>query len=162
MPKILPRRMARIKSNFLKNLLEIGTISHAAQKTGIGRDAVTSWAKKDGKFSDAVNDAILKCRSKRVDMLKLTAYQRAVKQNGSDTLLIFLLKKWAPEEFGDFLDKASINENGNFSYTDFVLIAAGRHVQNKTARPEGSGMVDAKVPGFQSLAKADRNREECP
>lgn len=72
-----------------------GMVVSACAAAGIGRQTWYDWIEADPVFAAAVVDA----REDALDDLEKEAVKRA--KEGSDTLLIFLLKSQRREKFGD-------------------------------------------------------------
>lgn len=81
------------KAEFIDAYIELGTITHAARKAGISRRTVYDWRQADEEFALALHD----CREQVTDDLEREAITRA--KDGSDTLLIFMLKANRPEKY---------------------------------------------------------------
>ncbi|KKM92399.1 hypothetical protein LCGC14_1218870 [marine sediment metagenome] len=91
------------KKALLKAFEEYGTISHACEEADIGRTTVYAWIKKSPKFAKKVEDA----RKVVGESLEKEAITRA--KDGSDILLIFLLKGIYP---GKYRDTAKVEVSG--------------------------------------------------
>lgn len=78
---------------FLKAYERLGTITHAAKEAGVSRRTVYNWQQADEDFALAMHD----CREQVTEDLEREAVRRA--KDGSDTLLIFLLKANRPEKY---------------------------------------------------------------
>lgn len=89
--KRAPKKRRVWKPAFLKALLELGTVTAACDAAGIGRRTVYQERQRDEEFAIAWADV----EAASTDQLEAEAHRRAV--NGSDTLLIFLLKSRKPE-----------------------------------------------------------------
>ena len=81
------------KAEFLAAFEDLGTITAACRQVGVGRQTVYDWRQADEDFAVALHDA----RKAVADDLEIEAIRRA--KDGSDTLLIFLLKAHAPDRF---------------------------------------------------------------
>ncbi len=81
------------KEAFLAAYADCGTILHAARAVGISRQTVYNWQQADEDFAVAMHASTRDVR----DDLFAEARKRA--KDGSDTLLIFLLKALDPEMF---------------------------------------------------------------
>lgn len=81
------------KDAFIQAYAELGTITHAARQAGIARKTVYRWQQADEDFALAMHD----CREQVTDTLEREAIRRAT--DGSDTLLIFMLKANRPDKY---------------------------------------------------------------
>lgn len=81
------------KIEFLAAFEDLGTITGACRSTSVGRRTVYDWQQADEDFALALHDA----RRAVADDLEHEAIRRA--KDGSDTLLIFLLKAHDPDRF---------------------------------------------------------------
>lgn len=81
---------------FLAALAQVGVVTQAAQIAGIGRQHVYEHRRKHPDFAAAWRNA----RREAADNLEVEARRRALFE-GSDTLLIFLLKAARPKKFRD-------------------------------------------------------------
>ena len=75
----------------------MGTVRSACTAAGIGRRTWYDWLEEDRAFAALVDDA----REDVIDQLEKAAFQRAM--DGSDGLLIFLLKALRPGKYRDAL-----------------------------------------------------------
>jgi len=80
---------------FIRAVSEGNTVTDAARAAGVNRATPYRWKEQDPEFGEAWEDARNEC----VDLLEGEAKRRALA--GSDTLLIFLLKSYRPEVFGE-------------------------------------------------------------
>jgi hypothetical protein len=87
-----PRVEARLekKRRVLHELRKLGTVSAACDAVGIRTTTFYNWKKRDPVFMAAAEEA----KAKTIDDLETEAIKRA--KDGSDTLLIFLLKSLKP------------------------------------------------------------------
>jgi transposase-like protein len=81
------------KETILKALEEGHTVSFAAGLVGVHRVTVYKWRDSDPEFREAFDQAM----QTGVDLLEAEARKRAVE--GSDSLLMFLLKGKRPHEY---------------------------------------------------------------
>lgn len=89
----LTTRTDEKKRLFLASLAEGNSVARAARDIGYSRTQVYEWRKTDPEFAMAWEDAI----EAGTDELEDHAVQRA--KDGSDTLLIFMLKARRPERY---------------------------------------------------------------
>ncbi len=83
------------REKFLTALREAGTVTHACEAAGIGKRTAYDWREADTDFArewDAVIESV-------ADDLEHEAKRRAIE--GSDTLLIFLLKGQRPDKYAE-------------------------------------------------------------
>ena len=83
------------KELFLAELREGWSVTRAARAAGMSRATAYLWREKDAEFARAWDDA----KEDGVDRLEDIAKQRAF--DGSDTLVIFLLKANRPDKYRD-------------------------------------------------------------
>src|SRR5262249_4189353 len=86
---------AKEKERFLMLLAEGEPVSRAASAVGVARNTLYGWRKSDAEFSRAWDEAW----EQGADLLEAVALERAL--NGSDLLLIFLLKGRRPHRYRD-------------------------------------------------------------
>lgn len=92
-------RMAQAKKAlFLATFAKQGNISGAARVAGIGRRTVYDWLHSDPAFVAKYDEA----QDEAIDGLEGEAFRRAFE--GSDTLLIFLLKGAKPTKYRERVD----------------------------------------------------------
>lgn len=101
------------KREFLGAFAVTGTIAGACRTTGIDRQTVHNWKRKDPAFVEAFEEA----KEVAIEHLENVARERAVA--GSDVLLIFLLKAARPEVYRDRYEVTGRN-NGPIEF-EFVL-----------------------------------------
>jgi len=87
---LLPSVTAKRKKMFLEKLRKFETVTHAAEAAGVRRKTVYEWRKNDPEFARAIDEVF----EDVTDELEKEAHRRA--KDGSDTLLIFLLKARRP------------------------------------------------------------------
>jgi len=85
----------KIKNKFLSELAQAQSVSCAARTTGVSRTAYYKLREADHVFKRNWQDAL----EQGVDALEDEAVRRALQ--GSDTLLIFLLKGAKPDKYRD-------------------------------------------------------------
>lgn len=83
------------KEVFLRGLTMGDSIQSSAQRAEISRKTVYEWRKTDEEFAVAWDEAL----EAGVERLEDAAYNRALE--GSDTLMIFLLKAKRPKVYSD-------------------------------------------------------------
>jgi len=83
------------KAAFLESLAKTGSVTESAADCKIPRRTVYNWRADDEAFAAAWEEAV----ELGTDALEDEAVRRA--KNGSDTLLIFMLKGRRPEKFKD-------------------------------------------------------------
>ena len=113
------------KNKFLNYLAETGTISRAAQKAGISRQAHYFWLKEDTDYAIAYE----KAKKMAADLLEEEAFHRAVegrdveiyykgekvgtKKIYSDLLLTFLLKGAFPDKYKDRVLQENVGDGSS-------------------------------------------------
>ncbi len=88
-------RTPKKRAAFLKALESGESVTKACNAAGIGRRTVYDWRGDDEKFAAEWDDAV----ETGTDVLEDEAVKRA--KDGSDTLLIFMLKARRPDKFKD-------------------------------------------------------------
>ena len=88
-------RTPKKRAAFLKTLAAGDSVSKACDAAGIGRRTAYDWRDADEELAAEWDDAV----ETGTDVLEDEAVQRA--KNGSDTLLIFMLKARRPEKYKD-------------------------------------------------------------
>lgn len=86
------------KAAFLAALAKYGSISAACRATGTGRQTHYDWLKADPDYAQGFADA----NEERIERLEAEADRRA--KEGSDVLLIFLLKAARPSVYRERID----------------------------------------------------------
>ena len=86
------------KALFLVEFAKRGNITRAAKAAEVPRRTVYEWLKRDAVFAVAYADA----EQAGIDALEEEAHRRAI--DGSDTLLIFLLKAARPSKYRERVD----------------------------------------------------------
>ncbi len=89
------KRTPKKRAAFLKALDSGESVTKACNAAGIGRRTVYDWRSDDEKFAAEWEDAV----ETGTDVLEDEAVKRA--KDGSDTLLIFMLKARRPDKFKD-------------------------------------------------------------
>lgn len=89
------KQRAKQKEVFLKCLANGDSVRSAAGQCKVTRNTVYNWKAKDEEFAKAWEEA-LECG---IERLEDAAYNRALE--GSDTLMIFLLKAKRPKVYSD-------------------------------------------------------------
>ena len=84
--------MDKKRATFLASLEEGNSVARAASDAGVGRATAYEWRAAEPDFAKAWDDAV----ETGTDALEDEAIKRA--KNGSDTLLIFMLKARRPEK----------------------------------------------------------------
>lgn len=100
------KQTAKKREQFLAALRSNGTVFSACKAAGIGRATAYEWRTDDEAFRAAWDEAL----DDATDLLEDVAIRRAA--DGSDTLLIFLLKARRPEQYRD-----TTNANVNMKAT---------------------------------------------
>lgn len=103
MTTITETKVKHWRLKFLDALSVHGIVTRAAMEAGIDRDTAYVERKHDPEFAQQWKDAL----DRGVDMLEDTAKQRAYE--GSDTLLIFLLKSHRPERYRETIRTVTLN-----------------------------------------------------
>ena len=93
------------RMKFLDGLRMHGMVTQAAMEAGIHRNTAYFERQHDPAFAQEWADAL----DRGVDMLEDTAKKRAYE--GSDVLLIFLLKAHRPQKYRDTLRTVTLNLN---------------------------------------------------
>ena len=105
MPGNNPEAIKARQDLFLEAFEELGTITHACKKTGIGRSTYKRW-KRDDKF-----DFITRFNDVKDDFaeeIEQTLFQRAKDPKSNPVLLIIALKGLLPDKYKD---NAQINDD---------------------------------------------------
>lgn len=104
---------------FIAEYFANGGRKQAAAKTcGIGWTTVKKWFQHDEAFRERVEDF----RDMWRDQLRAVAFKRATEK--SDTLLIFLLKSLAPEEYDDQVRNAKYLAQHGIQTDQFIPVRA--------------------------------------
>jgi hypothetical protein len=107
---------AKTKRTFLDNLAKAGTITAAADLTGVDRQTVYNWRNKDKKFASDMAAAL----DNSTQILEDEAYRRAMGK--SDLLLMFLLKSRDPK----YRDRQETNLNVDITISNQIIEARKR------------------------------------
>ena len=108
------------KRAFLIAYSRMGNISAACTAVGIGRRTHYDWMQADTKYADAFEQA----GEDAADALEAEARRRAFE--GSDVLLIFLLKGHRPERFRERYDHRHHVGNGDVVLAPMKMPGVGR------------------------------------
>ena len=92
-PKGIPTKRRNWKPDFIAALAEAGTVTEACRKSGISRTTAYHARQQDEAFALQWADV----EEEGTELLEKVAVQRAV--DGSDTLMIFLLKSRRPQKY---------------------------------------------------------------
>ena len=84
-----------------------GLVNESAHVSGVGRATLYRWRDADPEFAAAWEESV----DTGTEVLEKVAMKRAV--DGSDTLLIFLLKSRRPEIYRDRAQFEHVGKNGN-------------------------------------------------
>ena len=95
MPRGRSVRTPEKRKRFFDGFRKAGTVTGACKAAGISRSIAYEWRDKDPAFAEEWQTV----EDESTDALEKEAYRRA--KNGSDTLLIFLLKGRKPETYRD-------------------------------------------------------------
>ena len=94
------------KKRFLDALVREGTLTGGCREIGLSRTTVYKWLKIDKEFAELVEQA----EQTVADNLEHEAIRRAY--DGSDTLLIFLLKGLRPEKYREYRSYEHTGKDG--------------------------------------------------
>ena len=83
------------KEKFLQAHADGATVHEAARCVGVHPSTPYKWKGRDPEFAEAW----VRAREKFVEDLEMEAYKRAI--DGNDRLLIFLLKAYRPDTYGE-------------------------------------------------------------
>jgi len=145
----MARQSIRTEENrekFLAALREGFSIANAAGAAGAGRGAMYVWRKEDPEFAADWDDAI----EVGTDKLEDEARRRAM--NGSDAVLMFLLKARRPQQYKD---RAMHEHVGAAGGPVQIESAAGareeflRRINEVVSRQKAFEEFDLKQQGFQ-------------
>ena len=100
---------------FLDKLRNSGNVRMACKAAGVPRRTVYNWRDKWSTFADDWDEAI----EEACDVLEGEAWRRAV-EGQSDRLLMFLLKAYRKERFGDSVDVTSAGQKIVINWTEVM------------------------------------------
>jgi len=135
-------RTDEVRTKFLEALSEGMSIANAAGAAGAGRGAMYIWRREDPLFAADWDEAV----EVGTDLLEDEARRRAM--NGSDQVLMFLLKARRPQQYKD----RAMHEH---------VGAAGGAVQIEnvgSAREELLAKINAIVARQKEFEEVDRQR----
>ena len=130
------KRMDEKRAKFLASLEEGNSIARAASDAGVGRSTAYEWRTAEPAFAKAWDDAV----ESGTDALEDEAIKRA--KNGSDTLLIFMLKGRRPEKFKERFSsdqRVTVQEKTFEQWLDEV------HAENKQMFEEARQRVEQEM-----------------
>ena len=127
----MPNSTQRDKENFLIAFAEKGTVRAAAKAIGVDRCAHDDWMDNDPEYHEAFERAQVDL----ADLLESIALKRAVE--GSERLLVMLLKANRPEKFSD-TDPQGASENEKLIPTNHLLQRLATRLSQFLAQQEGS------------------------
>ena len=127
------------KAAFLAAYMTTATVAGAARAAGINRETHYAWLKDDADYAAAFADA----REAAIEHLEDVARRRAVE--GSDTLLIFLLKAARPSVYRERWDGVNVAVGGR---TVVINIGTGDERETLTLREDDwrEWLTDTKAP----------------
>lgn len=138
MSKLTPKK----RESFLAALMDGESVTSAAKSIGLSRQALYRTRLGDEKFAADWDDAV-ECGT---DCLEDEAVKRA--RDGSDTLLIFMLKARRPEKFKDRVANEHTGRDGGpietreaKSLTDDELLSIALRGSTGASAPKGSSRV---------------------
>lgn len=147
------------KNRFLNYLAETGTISRAAQKAGISRQAHYCWLKEDTDYAIAYEQA----KRMAADLLEEEAFRRAVegsdvgiyyqgdkvgtKKIYSDLLLSLLLKGAFPDKYKDRVLQENVGDGSSeINWEEGVLEDEHDEDQDHDTVPAAEGVAGGDPP----------------
>ena len=92
------KKMATKKQKALKGYIETGTITGACSHAEITRATWMDWVRNDAAF----NEAVLEAQESIAENLEAAALKRA--HEGSDALMVFLLKGLRKAKYGNHIE----------------------------------------------------------
>lgn len=92
---------------FIAAVESVGTIAGAAKAIGIDRKYVYRWIDQYPEIAEPIRQAVERGKSRLMDMLEAEATRRAM--DGSDVLLIFLMKGNNPAKYRDNYNVANVD-----------------------------------------------------
>lgn len=125
-------RRERWKDLFIEGFRESGIISHALMYAGVDRKVLRAALERDKEFLEEFHDA----KADAIDSLETEAVRRA--KDGSDQLLMFLLKSHRPEVY---------RENHKIEVTGHFEVDHKNALMDKLA-----AMADAISAGGQGVS----------
>ena len=123
----------RLKERFLEAYEKYGTVTSACRVVELSRDTPYRWRQQDSEFDEAFENS----RNVVADGLEAECIRRA--HEGSDLLLIFLLKGLKPERYQE-------RRNVNLA-TPAVQKFFERAGQVPLGPPALTGVIDEAPPG---------------
>ena len=124
---------AQLKQSFLESYETFGTVTAGCKVAKLSRDTVYRWRREDPVFSEAFETA----REVVADDLEQEALRRA--HDGSDLLLIFMLKALRPDKYRE-RQETNINVN-----SDAIRRFFDRAASQPLGPPALIGDVDASA-----------------
>ena len=124
------------RAKFLASLEEGNSIARAARDAGVGPSTAYEWRTAEPEFAKAWDDAV----ETGTDGLEDEAIKRA--KNGSDTLLIFMLKGRRPEKFKE---RFSSDQRVTVQEKTFEQWLDEAHAQNKQMFDEACQRVEQEM-----------------
>ena len=94
----MAKKMTMKMKKSLNAYIDTGTITGACSQAGITRVTWNDWTKND----EAFNEAVLEAQESIADNLEAAALKRA--HEGSDALMVFLLKALRRNKFGSHVE----------------------------------------------------------
>lgn len=88
-------RLEERRGAFLEALAKYGVVKHACEASGMSRKTVYDWRSRDEEFAEQWREAL----ESACDTLEEAARERAISR--SDTLIMFLLRAYRPQVFGE-------------------------------------------------------------
>lgn len=113
---------------FLRMLRSVGNLREAAESIGVTTNAVRAAMRKDSSFAMLVADA----QADATAILEKEAWRRAM--NGSDLLLMFLLKAENPEKYRE---KTTVNGGPTINVKAYVGFSPDQWDQHQQEELDG-------------------------
>ena len=150
------KRIDEKRVKFLASLAEGNSVARAAGDAGVGRSTAYEWREAEPEFASAWDDAV----ETGTDALEDEAVKRA--KNGSDTLLIFMLKARRREKFAERPVRLALPQIGAVSdvlkaFAETVAAMARGDITPDEAATV-AGVLDAKRRAIETVELEQRIR----
>lgn len=124
------------QARFINALTDTGNVSRSASTAGIKRSTLYKWRNEDQDFASRWDEALEECTC----ALEGEAIRRA--KEGSDTLLIFLLKALRPEKYGQAVRHVGKSTAGEASSLNYGQLSDEQLARISSGEPPRSVMAN--------------------
>jgi hypothetical protein len=134
-------RTAPTRARFLETLGTSGNVSDTCRTLDLHRASIYDWRRDDAEFAAAWDEAV----ALGAEGLEDEARNRAI--NGSDILLIFMLKALKPEKYRE-RSTVDINQTIRQDYRNLPIEELRRRLDELRAEQDKTPLIEGNVIEF--------------